>query len=371
LARRKTALAVDIATSRGKPPLQIRLGLFSLTLSLILLVVLAGLASVTIYNLIDGQTGQRRIGDNMSRTSSSSLREQEQEKLIKLGEERLLELQRENAARRKDLDDLEQRVQELTNSIKTQLAKDIEQRLPGGAPAPQPTPGSGGRQNPAMGSGGGTALPGSYEPLDPRQGSTYTSQFNRIMSDLNSVRGTISDNKLNISSLDIQVQSYRATLTQQKDFLDSEAGKRALAASDGTNPPRTLPVPGAITSPFGMRWSPFVAGVRHMHYGVDIGCREGTPVAATKDGVVTFVGYDSGYGNRIEVAHAGGWLTLYAHNNRILAKVGQVVKKGDIIALSGNTGASTGPHMHYELHQNGVAIDPIKLLAVPPTDYRD
>lgn len=366
MARQKSVLAVTVGGgSLDRPAMQIRLNRFTFALCLILLVGLVGLSSMTIYTLLDGQAVRPRPGDSTIR--SSTIREQEQEKLIKLGEERLLELQKENAARKKDMDDLEGKVVELSNSIKTlqQLAKDIEQRLPGGVPAPAPTTGTGlGKPN-----SGGTGGAGGGA-LDIRQSSTYTTQFNRVMADLGTINKSISNNRLSISTLDVQVQSYKATLTQQKNLLDTDQGKLlALAKADGANPPRTLPVDCAISSPFGMRWSPFVAGVRQMHYGVDIACYEGTPVPATKAGIVTYVGYDSGYGNRVEITHAGGWLTLYGHNNRILVKVGQAVQKGDIIALSGNTGASTGPHIHYELHQNGIAIDPVPLLAVPPTKY--
>jgi murein DD-endopeptidase MepM/ murein hydrolase activator NlpD len=119
-----------------------------------------------------------------------------------------------------------------------------------------------------------------------------------------------------------------------------------------------------MTSKYGWRDNPFMPGTQQFHYGIDLGCYEGTPVLATKDGVVTHADYDAGYGNRVDISHAGGWLSIYGHNNRILVKVGQVVHKGDIIALSGNTGASTGPHVHYELHKDGTPIDPNTVLAV-------
>ncbi len=371
MAKRKAAFAITISTSTEKPPLRINLNRWVAGLAILMTLAVVGLASITVYTLLDGQSGRRR-GDNMSFQNSSSTREQEQEKLIKLGEDRLVELQRENTARKKDVDDLEKRVGELSSNIKTlqQLAKEIEQRLStgsngnGGPPGSPVTP-SGNAPQPNRSGGIGGSFP--VAGLDKNLGNNYTTQFSKVMSDLDSLNRTILDGRQNISALDVQVESYLKTFNQQKTWLDSETGRlNQLAGADGNNPPRVLPGNCIITSPFGMRWSPFVAGVRQMHYGMDIGCFEGTPVAATKSGIVTYVGYDSGYGNRVEISHAGGWLTLYAHNNRVLVKVGQSVQKGDIISLSGNTGASTGPHIHYELHQNGIPIDPAKLLTVPP-----
>ncbi len=363
LARRKVALAVTVGSSSSKPPLRLNFNRWTFGLVIIVGLAVIGLASITVYNWLDGQAGRRR-GDNISFQNSSGTREQEQEKLIKLGEDRLLELQRENTARKKDVDDLEKRLAELAGNIKSlqQLAKEIEQRMGGGGSGNPPTTPSGSTQG-----GIGGANPARFGPtLDPNAGRSYTTQFSQVVSDLDSLNKTILQGRQNISALDVQVQSYMSTFSQQKKQLDTEMSRLGPGATaDGNNPPTTLPVNGPITSPFGIRWSPFVAGVRQMHYGVDIGVWEGTPVAATKAGIVTYTGYDPGYGNRVEISHPGGWLTLYAHNNRILVKVGQTVNKGDIISLSGNTGASTGPHVHYELHDKGVPIDPLKLLSVP------
>jgi murein DD-endopeptidase MepM/ murein hydrolase activator NlpD len=101
------------------------------------------------------------------------------------------------------------------------------------------------------------------------------------------------------------------------------------------------------------------------HYGIDIAVPMNTPVQATKDGIVTYAAYDEIYGWRVEITHAGGWLSFYAHNTVLLVKVGQHVDKGAIIALSGTTGASTGPHVHYEIHLNGKPVDPALYIKVP------
>lgn len=99
-----------------------------------------------------------------------------------------------------------------------------------------------------------------------------------------------------------------------------------------------------------------------MHEGIDFAANIGTPVIVTADGVVSQVVYSPAYGRMVTVDHGYGYMTLYAHNSKVLVKVGQRLKRGDKIARVGNTGQSTGPHLHYEVHLNGVPIDPRPLL---------
>ncbi|MFO7270419.1 peptidoglycan DD-metalloendopeptidase family protein [Sphaerobacter thermophilus] len=120
------------------------------------------------------------------------------------------------------------------------------------------------------------------------------------------------------------------------------------------------PVHGEVTSHFGPRQ--FLPGETH-HNGIDIAVPEGTPVRATADGVVIFAGNTDSYGNRVEIQHADGTVTLYAHNAELTVQPGQTVRKGEVIALAGSTGASTGPHVHYEIRRDGQAIDPWTFLA--------
>lgn len=121
------------------------------------------------------------------------------------------------------------------------------------------------------------------------------------------------------------------------------------------------PVPGEynITSPFGSRLHP-IAKVERMHTGIDIACSRGTPVVAAQSGSVIYSGWYGGYGKVIIMDHGGGYSTLYAHNDSLLVQVGDKVNKGDLIAKSGNTGYSTGPHLHFEVRINGDYVDPIK-----------
>jgi murein DD-endopeptidase MepM/ murein hydrolase activator NlpD len=114
-----------------------------------------------------------------------------------------------------------------------------------------------------------------------------------------------------------------------------------------------LPVHGTITSPVGMRHDPIDGLLRH-HNGVDIAVPEGTPVKPVAPGVVSFCGFRPGYGNMVIIAHDDGMVTLYAHNSSCLVKEGERVEAGSTIALSGSTGRSTGPHLHFEAWKDGV-----------------
>ncbi|MDY0330604.1 MAG: M23 family metallopeptidase [Thiomonas sp.] len=126
------------------------------------------------------------------------------------------------------------------------------------------------------------------------------------------------------------------------------------------------PLPGArVTSPFGMRLHP-VRGRREMHEGVDLKAPIGTPVPSVAEGRVKFAGMQSGYGNVIKIAHPGGFETVYAHLSRIAVRPGQSVSKGQIIGKTGNTGTSTGPHLHFEFHAAGRLIDPLRMASYVP-----
>jgi murein DD-endopeptidase MepM/ murein hydrolase activator NlpD len=114
-----------------------------------------------------------------------------------------------------------------------------------------------------------------------------------------------------------------------------------------------LPVQGTITSPVGMRHDPIDGLFRH-HNGVDIAVPSGTPVKPVASGVVSFSGFRPGYGNMVIIAHDDGMVTLYAHNSACLVKEGERVEAGSTVALSGSTGRSTGPHLHFEAWKDGV-----------------
>ncbi|MGE5411195.1 MAG: M23 family metallopeptidase [Clostridiales bacterium] len=122
--------------------------------------------------------------------------------------------------------------------------------------------------------------------------------------------------------------------------------------------PAIKPAAGVVTEHgFGMRLHPILNIVR-MHDGIDIVAEVGTPVVAPGRGVISFVGEKGGYGLCIEIDHGFGYRTVYGHLSVADVKVGQNIKRGEMIGRTGNTGLSTGPHLHYEVHHDGIALDP-------------
>ncbi|MCB0712749.1 MAG: M23 family metallopeptidase [Ignavibacteriae bacterium] len=122
--------------------------------------------------------------------------------------------------------------------------------------------------------------------------------------------------------------------------------------------PLTVPIDGAtITSGFGMRNHPILRG-RRMHKGLDMAAPTGTSIYATGGGTVVFSGRKNGYGNTIIIDHGHGYTTLYAHCSKLLVEEGAKISRGDLIALVGSTGRSTGPHLHYEVRVNGQHMNP-------------
>ncbi|WP_199246725.1 peptidoglycan DD-metalloendopeptidase family protein [[Phormidium] sp. ETS-05] len=123
------------------------------------------------------------------------------------------------------------------------------------------------------------------------------------------------------------------------------------------------PTTGTLTSGYGWRWG-------RMHYGIDIAGPIGTPIFAAAAGVVTYADWSDGYGYLVEIQHADGSLTLYAHNSRILVQEGELVDQGQQLSEMGSTGRSTGPHLHFEIHQpDSGPVNPLALLPGEPPSY--
>jgi murein DD-endopeptidase MepM/ murein hydrolase activator NlpD len=121
--------------------------------------------------------------------------------------------------------------------------------------------------------------------------------------------------------------------------------------------PQCLPINGRLTSGFGYRRSPFGRRLE-FHEGVDLAAPRGTPVRAVADGVVVFAGYKPGLGRTVVVDHGHGVQTVYGHHSRLMVSAGQRVRAAEVIAAVGDSGRSTGDHLHFELRFNGRAVDP-------------
>lgn len=145
---------------------------------------------------------------------------------------------------------------------------------------------------------------------------------------------------------------------------ENEPDLPAYASLERISVSETLARPldkGSITSLFGYRKNP-VSGKYTFHSGLDLASPQGSNIYAILRGTVVFAGYESGYGNYIIVDHGGGLASLYAHCSKLIAQVGDKVEKGEIIALVGSTGNSTGPHLHIELRKNNKRCDPYELI---------
>jgi murein DD-endopeptidase MepM/ murein hydrolase activator NlpD len=132
--------------------------------------------------------------------------------------------------------------------------------------------------------------------------------------------------------------------------------------ADFLNVPMALPVVGHLTSHHGMRSDPFTAEEK-FHRGIDIASPLGTPIRAALPGTVTFSGWKQGYGLTVIISHADGYTTQYSHNSENLVQVGERVNQKQPIALVGQSGRATGPHLHFEVKQEGRTIDPLRLIA--------
>ena len=155
-----------------------------------------------------------------------------------------------------------------------------------------------------------------------------------------------------LTTLAQEIASREQSLRELQTHIDRQTA--ALAAT-----PTILPVKGLVTAGYGYRKSPFT-GKREFHEGMDIAALHGTPVVATADGIVRFAGPAGSYGNVVFLDHGHGFATAYGHNSRIRVHARQRVRRGEIIAYVGNTGRTTGPHVHYEVHVEGVASNPLK-----------
>jgi murein DD-endopeptidase MepM/ murein hydrolase activator NlpD len=160
----------------------------------------------------------------------------------------------------------------------------------------------------------------------------------------------------------------RVALMEQLTGVRGSAVPRNIALKNyRTNNPVTtsgqtfaLPVSGTISSPYGWRKDPFT-GESKFHHGVDIASPAGSGIFAAGKGRVVFSGWKKGYGNVVEIEHGDGFTTLYAHNEKNLVKKGEEISHYQLIALVGDTGKSTGAHLHYEVKKNGEVVNPTKV----------
>jgi murein DD-endopeptidase MepM/ murein hydrolase activator NlpD len=160
---------------------------------------------------------------------------------------------------------------------------------------------------------------------------------------------------LDMEALREEIEAAMQSVTEIRGYI-AEQRDIHLATPIG------WPVAGTISSPYGYRNHP-VLEERKFHTGVDLSVPSGSGVKATADGIVSFAGWTENSGIVVVVEHGHGFSTAYAHNGKALVRVGQRISRGEVIAKSGSTGVSTGPHVHYEIWKNGRHTDPVGSLA--------
>ncbi|HET7575479.1 MAG TPA: M23 family metallopeptidase [Sphingomicrobium sp.] len=163
------------------------------------------------------------------------------------------------------------------------------------------------------------------------------------------------------------LELVRWTANGRSEWIDAASAERPEPVESGM----MMPVDGHITSYFGNRYHPILHFTR-FHAGIDIGASWGSPIVAAADGRVIRAGWAGGYGREVQIAHGGGLVSLYGHMSQIAAEPGSYVLQGQVIGYVGSSGLSTGPHVHFEVKQNGTAVNPlgVRLVNAPIIDAR-
>jgi murein DD-endopeptidase MepM/ murein hydrolase activator NlpD len=186
----------------------------------------------------------------------------------------------------------------------------------------------------------------------------------QLVANQGSLSAARQDKKVSLDQLSAQEQAEAGeidALQAQSAVVAARIQAAQAQSASSTSPPSSnpggyqWPVSGPVTSPFGWRWG-------RLHEGIDIAVPSGTPVHASAAGTVIYASWMDGYGNFVIVDHGGGIATAYGHNTSVAVAVGQSVAQGEVIAYSGSTGHSTGPHVHFEVRVNGQAVDPLGYL---------
>ena len=153
-----------------------------------------------------------------------------------------------------------------------------------------------------------------------------------------------------------ELQLVKWNANGRSEWIDAANADRPQQQSSGM----MLPVNGHITSYFGNRFHPILHFTR-FHAGLDIGASWGSPIVAAADGQVAAAGWAGGYGREVRLVHAGGLMSLYGHMSEIVAQPGSYVHAGQLIGYVGSSGLSTGPHVHFEVRQNGTPVNPLSV----------
>lgn len=241
-------------------------------------------------------------------------------------------LQRENAGQKVELVGLSARIRELETNVAKLNLFDKKLRVIADLTPTKPE-----ETESTFGIGGSTMDDDTFLPSTDSSVATLVEKMRTDLADLEGM-----------------AKYQETSFTELQEYLMKKTSRLAST-------PSIWPARGWVSSTFGSRVSPFT-GRPHLHRGIDIANRTGTPVNATGDGVVKKVAWSRALGKYMVIRHGYGMETTYGHLDKTLVPVGHRVARGDKIAIMGNTGRSTGPHLHYAVKVNGVTVNPAKYI---------
>lgn len=189
--------------------------------------------------------------------------------------------------------------------------------------------------------------------------SNAQAELAQLYDELNAKIAELEADEKELAKAEEEAEKKMAETQNEINRLMEEARKKNNGPYVGGSMEWPVPEWTRISSPFGTRLHPILK-VNKFHSGVDIAAPNGTPVLAANDGTVIMAEYNGGYGNCIVINHGGGIATLYGHNSKLLVKKGDTVKRGQQIAKVGSTGTSTGPHVHFEVKEDGKQVNPLQ-----------
>ena len=243
---------------------------------------------------------------------------------------RAAQLERENARLAEELGQMHSQVTQLTDTLKNIATRDARIRLLANLEPNDPS----------------VQQAGIGGPADPNAGIDSLSRMGVLGQ-------RAADVRVDLGALIRRANLLAASFDEAKDSLLQH--RERLAAT-----PSILPTTGWLTSAFAKMRSHPILHINRPHEGIDVTAPMGSPIQAPAGGTVLSAGWEAGYGNVIEIDHGFGITTRFAHASKLLARRGQRVERGQLIAEVGSTGLATGPHLHYEVHVNGKPVDPMR-----------
>ena len=331
-----------------------------------------GIASLVIGTLLLLGTGSYSVYSYMHyKSNNESVAKMEQS--TKLQQEQLLTLSKKAAALNEELQNLTQMESELRLQAGLKPAKESDKKTSEGENANESSAESENNSNKNEENNNpteqGKSSNGQGGPINELTMADLNESLTMLETDIKLRRESLEELQTELKTqreqmaviVSIQSAAANSASAISGQIANTPISQNAFAfgtASVSSNMPSIWPTTGVVTSPYGLRW-----GGSDFHPGIDIANDMGTPIVATADGIVVVAGWNSGgYGNMVDIDHGNGIMTRYGHASQVVVSAGQHVKRGQVIALMGSTGFSTGPHVHYEVHVNGQRVNPISYL---------